>query len=1267
MRLLQVHTFYDRYLHEFYKRRPVLLHAPYEELIQALIKDGFGAGHIFAPTFRELGYDADLVIANDIISQYRWARSHDVTLSNPAHWQHELLRRQVEILQPDFLYLNDPIMFDSRFIGSLSKKPKFVLGWRAAPVAPDTNWTGFDLILSHLSVSRQQALHLGAKHVEHFYPGFPSFLADTVCDVPKEFDVIFSGQWSRQHTQRNAHIVELTKAASAQAGLSLGLFLATLTEGLPPEIARYNQGGRWGLEMFRALRSGRIAVNAESDLNRGEAGNMRLFETTGIGSFLLTEHQPNIQQYFNPGTEIETFRDKGELMEKTRYYLEHPDKREAIAQAGQKRCLEEYSIKNRVAALDSILRRYLGLTTGRSSSVGTTSSQAAPEQASYATGIVGEDAFQDMVKRALEEFGRNAFDKALDLLDQAIQLRVELLGLRYGRAVALGRLGRKEEAVAVLRSLLTTHPAHTKAACLLQELTNMETMVQKSGSKSHGKLEEAVALVTRAVQLLNQGQAVQAMRLADQAVSLGHEVPGMHYLRTACLNAVGRHEEALEAAKAELRINPNHKDAQAQVSHLSQALLKPKARKIPPEQRTWSTTLPREMLHAIQNASHNYLYRGIPMIKNPFDFQLYPLLVWNVKPRTIIEIGSKNGGSALWLADMLENFGIDGRVYSVDIVRVVNVTHSRITFLEGDGRELQQTFTPEFLASLPRPLLVIEDADHSYQTSKHVLEFFHPVLNKDEYIVIEDGIISDLSNDATFNSGPHRALKEFLAAHPQEYHIDEEYCDYFGYNLTWNTNGYLKRLTPKASCSGTDRAVEHASLTRADALDRELGEVLSLVRSQTRLSQESLGALAVLAKTLCDRNTAGNFVAYGSGAAGVVALLAHVVKQHSRQPRLIHWVQPPTDHDAAKLQNTHPTGPTPLLRPSNPSGQLLEGIAEKLGVNGMLRVWSPPSVEDFLRVRDWLGMVALLQINAGSQSSIRRVLESFYGSVVDDGILAFDGNGDLDGVIHEFEKVRHLSFKLQTSEPGVRWCAKPERFPINPNCPQRLVEEFSQDDPVSVGALSQMSANERFQLYYSVRELLPRTDKTTSCFIEIGSYAGASLELIYKAFKRRARFVQGIAVEPAGQPQFFEVIKRLAGEVVHIPALSREAAPHLIEFFKKDGNYPLFIMIDGDHTYQGVHQDILDYYPLLAPGGILAFHDYLPAISDENREAILYHHANQEPGIRRACSELMEQAYGCKVLEIPLLRPSDPTQTQAHLPIIPGVFSTVRAYRKPKT
>jgi cephalosporin hydroxylase len=325
--------------------------------------------------------------------------------------------------------------------------------------------------------------------------------------------------------------------------------------------------------------------------------------------------------------------------------------------------------------------------------------------------------------------------------------------------------------------------------------------------------------------------------------------------------------------------------------------------------------------------------------------------------------------------------------------------------------------------------LVIEDADHTYETSSAVLRFFHSYLRGEEYIVIEDGIISDLNQDQTTNSGPHRAIKEFIAANPGEYDSDSRYSDFFGYNFTWGTNGFLKK----------------------------------------------------------------------------------------------------------------------------------------------------------------------------------------------------------------------------------------KKYPLNKQIEKRLITEFNQDDPAPLGVESQMCVNERFQVYLTIRRLLERRPSYT--FIEVGSYSGASFKLIHSAFQRLGSQARGYSVEPGGTAQFYEIMSTLPN-VEHFRMYSDKAAPLLADRLHSAGVKAEYIMIDGDHSYEGVRNDILNYYPLLALGGIMIFHDYLPELNSENREAIMFHHGGNEPGIRQACQELMERQYKSELLELPLLYPTDPTQTQPHLPVIPGVMSTIRAYRK---
>lgn len=205
------------------------------------------------------------------------------------------------------------------------------------------------------------------------------------------------------------------------------------------------------------------------------------------------------------------------------------------------------------------------------------------------------------------------------------------------------------------------------------------------------------------------------------------------------------------------------------------------------------SAVPRPNLRTIQTGTLRYTWRGVVCSKNPFDLALYPMLLWKEKPATIIEIGSKEGGSALWLWQTCNAFHIRTRIISVDIDQRAKVMHPYITFLQGDGRDLAATLSPEFMATLPRPLLVIEDADHHYLTTLAVLRFMDRYLRSGEYILIEDGICDSFGNEGRYDGGPNRAIAEFLEGRA-DYGVDRHYCDFFGHNVTWNTNGYIRRV-----------------------------------------------------------------------------------------------------------------------------------------------------------------------------------------------------------------------------------------------------------------------------------------------------------------------------------------------------------------------------------------------------------------------------------------------------------------------------------------
>ncbi len=214
-----------------------------------------------------------------------------------------------------------------------------------------------------------------------------------------------------------------------------------------------------------------------------------------------------------------------------------------------------------------------------------------------------------------------------------------------------------------------------------------------------------------------------------------------------------------------------------------------------------SCLLPVHVVRSIQAGILKSTYRGVPCLKSPFDLVLYSELLFKLRPRTIVEIGTASGGSALWFSDLCRSYGGEPtRVLSLDLRPPKGLEIEGVTFLQGDVHRLGDSELPDLLARAERPLFVVEDGPHTYDGCLAALRFFDPYLHPGEYIVVEDGIVGELGPGYEhFADGPRRAIATFLAEHPGRYEIDVEACDRFGPNVTWNPNGYLRRLEPPAA------------------------------------------------------------------------------------------------------------------------------------------------------------------------------------------------------------------------------------------------------------------------------------------------------------------------------------------------------------------------------------------------------------------------------------------------------------------------------------
>lgn len=83
--------------------------------------------------------------------------------------------------------------------------------------------------------------------------------------------------------------------------------------------------------------------------------NMRVFETLSTGSFLLTNWIPTLEDLFEDGKHLVTYKTLDEMVEKARYYLDHDEEREAIAKAGHEEFVDKHSYRHRVEKILSLV------------------------------------------------------------------------------------------------------------------------------------------------------------------------------------------------------------------------------------------------------------------------------------------------------------------------------------------------------------------------------------------------------------------------------------------------------------------------------------------------------------------------------------------------------------------------------------------------------------------------------------------------------------------------------------------------------------------------------------------------------------------------------------------------------------------------------------------------------------------------------------------------------------------------------------------------
>jgi cephalosporin hydroxylase len=183
-------------------------------------------------------------------------------------------------------------------------------------------------------------------------------------------------------------------------------------------------------------------------------------------------------------------------------------------------------------------------------------------------------------------------------------------------------------------------------------------------------------------------------------------------------------------------------------------------------------------------------WMGTKILKCPLDAWLYQEIIYEVKPDLIVETGTCNGGSAHFMASLLDIIG-SGQVVTVDVENETQrPSHPRITYLTGSSTSPEIVDELARLVSGKSRVLVILDSDHSQAHVSQELLAYAPFVTKNSYLIVEDTNINGHPVRKDFGGGPFEAITDFLAQ-DRRFVVDRKKEKFM---MSFNPGGYLKRV-----------------------------------------------------------------------------------------------------------------------------------------------------------------------------------------------------------------------------------------------------------------------------------------------------------------------------------------------------------------------------------------------------------------------------------------------------------------------------------------
>ena len=186
---------------------------------------------------------------------------------------------------------------------------------------------------------------------------------------------------------------------------------------------------------------------------------------------------------------------------------------------------------------------------------------------------------------------------------------------------------------------------------------------------------------------------------------------------------------------------------------------------------------------------NNTAWLGVPVQKCPLDLWIFQEIVHEVRPDVIVEAGTYKGGSAFFLASILDAVG-HGQVVSIDIVEhEERPDHPRVHYLLGSSTSEEIVDQVRSFIREGDTVMVALDSDHRRDHVLEELRIYSDLVTAGSYLIVEDTHLNGNPILPGWGPGPNEALESFLAK-DDRFVVDASREKLL---MSFNRGGYLRK------------------------------------------------------------------------------------------------------------------------------------------------------------------------------------------------------------------------------------------------------------------------------------------------------------------------------------------------------------------------------------------------------------------------------------------------------------------------------------------